>query len=87
MISNYTGGLGASLLCLPGGRKEINQPEPLLLTGFELFYKNVVTQKNKVKLPGLTAGIGINVKIPGGFDKSEQHELPTDAQGQVIQER
>lgn len=31
VISGYTGGLGASLLCLPEGRKEINQPEPLLL--------------------------------------------------------
>lgn len=43
------GGLGASLLCLPGGRKEINQPEPLLLrTGFELRNENVVIQKSKI---------------------------------------
>jgi hypothetical protein len=46
-ISCYTGGLGASLLCLPGGRKEINEPGPLLLqTGFELPNKNVVIQKS-----------------------------------------
>lgn len=80
MISGYTGGLGASLLCLPGGRKETGRPEPLPHTCFELPRKNVVIQKrvkecaNVPKLPGLVAGI--RVKISGSFDGPGNTNFP-----------